>query len=43
MPARTGTQFLDGLHDDRDIWLDGERLKDVRTHPAAAPDACAHP
>jgi 4-hydroxyphenylacetate 3-monooxygenase len=31
MPARTGTQFLDGLHDDRAIWLDGERIKDVRT------------
>lgn len=34
MPVRTGTQFLDGLHDARDIWLDGERIKDVRTHPA---------
>jgi 4-hydroxyphenylacetate 3-monooxygenase len=34
MPARTGTQFLDGLQDARDIWLDGERIKDVRTHPA---------
>lgn len=34
MPARTGTRFFDGLHDDRAIWLDGERIKDVRTHPA---------
>ena len=34
MPVRTGMQFLDGLHDARDIWLDGERIKDVRTHPA---------
>ncbi len=34
MPARTGQQYLDGLDDARDIWLDGERIADVRTHPA---------
>ncbi len=34
MPARTGQQYLDGLDDAREIWLDGERIKDVRTHPA---------
>ena len=26
---RTGRQFLDGLRDDREIWIDGERVADV--------------
>jgi 4-hydroxyphenylacetate 3-monooxygenase len=26
---RTGRQFLDSLRDDREIWIDGERVKDV--------------
>ncbi len=34
MPARTGQQYLDGLDDAREIWLDGKRIADVRTHPA---------
>ncbi|PON10319.1 4-hydroxyphenylacetate 3-monooxygenase, oxygenase component, partial [Candidatus Entotheonella serta] len=34
MPARTGQQYLDGLDNARNIWLDGERIADVRTHPA---------
>jgi len=29
MPIRTGKQFLDGLKDDRHIYLDGERIADV--------------
>ena len=33
MAIRTGTQFLDGLRDGREIWLDGERVGDVTTHP----------
>src|SRR5437867_1732652 len=29
MPIRTGKEFLAGLHDDRRIFMDGERIKDV--------------
>jgi 4-hydroxyphenylacetate 3-monooxygenase oxygenase component len=36
MPARTGEQFLRGLADDREIWVDGERVPDVASHPALA-------
>jgi 4-hydroxyphenylacetate 3-monooxygenase oxygenase component len=34
MGARTGSQFLDGLRrTKREIWVDGERIVDVTTHP----------
>jgi 4-hydroxyphenylacetate 3-monooxygenase len=34
MPARTGKQYLAGLREqEREIWLGGERVKDVTTHP----------
>ena len=34
MPARTGQQYLDGLKSqEREVWLGGERVKDVTTHP----------
>lgn len=33
MPARNGAQFLEGLRDGREIWLHGERVRDVTTHP----------
>ena len=33
MGIRTGRQFLDGLKDSREIWLEGERVEDVTTHP----------
>jgi 4-hydroxyphenylacetate 3-monooxygenase len=33
MGIRTGRQFLEGLRDDRQIWVDGERVKDVTTDP----------
>ena len=36
MSIRTGAEYLDGLHDDREIWLGGERIKDVTTHPLLA-------
>jgi 4-hydroxyphenylacetate 3-monooxygenase len=36
MPARTGEQFLDGLRSDREIWVDGQRVRDVTSHPAFA-------
>jgi len=34
MGARTGSQFLEGLRGTkRDVWVDGERIADVTTHP----------
>src|SRR5438034_4905827 len=34
MAARTGQQYVDGLRaQDREVWLGGERVKDVTTHP----------
>ena len=34
MAARTGGQYLQGLRDqEREVWLGGERVKDVTTHP----------
>jgi 4-hydroxyphenylacetate 3-monooxygenase len=30
----TGNEFLESLRDDREIWIYGERVKDVTTHPA---------
>jgi len=34
MPARTGQDYLDGLRaQDREVWLRGERVADVTTHP----------
>jgi len=31
---RTGAEFLDSLRDGREIWIYGERIKDVTEHPA---------
>ncbi len=31
MGIRTGKAFLESLHDDRQIWIDGERIADVTT------------
>src|SRR5581483_11275382 len=36
MPIRTGQQFLDAMRDDRRIFMDGERIKDVTTDPRFA-------
>ena len=33
MAVRTGEQFLEGLRDQREVWLEGERVADVTTHP----------
>ena len=33
MAIRTGKQFLEGIRDGREIWLEGERVEDVTTHP----------
>ncbi|MFN8556758.1 MAG: hypothetical protein U0531_05210 [Dehalococcoidia bacterium] len=36
MAARTGAQYLDGLRDEREVWLNGARVHDVTTHPPCA-------
>ena len=36
MAARTGEEFLQGLKDDRAIWVDGERVSDIAGHPSFA-------
>src|SRR5215472_12392571 len=37
MPARTGQQYIDGLRaQEREVWLGGERVRDVTTHPGLA-------
>jgi 4-hydroxyphenylacetate 3-monooxygenase len=37
MGARTGRQYIEGLQrQPREVWLGGERVKDVTTHPALA-------
>jgi len=37
MPARTGAEYIKGLQNqEREIWLRGERVKDVTTHPGLA-------
>ena len=34
MPARTGADYIKGLRDrPRDVWISGERVKDVTVHP----------
>jgi len=32
--AMTGTRYIEGLKDGREVWLDGEKVQDVTTHPA---------
>ena len=42
MPARTGQQYLDGLRaQEREVWLGGERVRDVTKHPGLAGGARA--
>jgi 4-hydroxyphenylacetate 3-monooxygenase oxygenase component len=36
MAARTGAQFLRGLKDGREVWVEGERVADPVAHPAFA-------
>ena len=33
MAVRSGREFLQGLRDSREVWLEGERVEDVTTHP----------
>ena len=39
VPLRTGLQFLESLNDGRAIFVNGERVKNVATHPAFAEGA----
>jgi 4-hydroxyphenylacetate 3-monooxygenase len=41
MPARTGAQFLQGLRDNREVWLGGQRVTDPMDHPALRGAACS--
>ena len=34
---RTGEQYREGLRDGREVWIDGERVKDVTRHPSLKP------
>ncbi len=34
--ARTGKEFIEGIKDGRELWLNGERVEDVTEHPALA-------
>src|SRR5260370_30963483 len=36
MPIRTGKEFHEGLHDDRQIFMEGERIGDVTLDPRLA-------
>ncbi len=42
MPARTGQQYVNGLREqEREVWIGGERVGDVTTHPGLANGARA--
>jgi 4-hydroxyphenylacetate 3-monooxygenase len=42
MPARTGRQYLEGLRSqEREVWLGGERVRDVTRHPGLSSGANA--
>ncbi|MEJ0017181.1 MAG: 4-hydroxyphenylacetate 3-monooxygenase, oxygenase component [Acetobacteraceae bacterium] len=42
MPARTGRQYLNGLREqDCEVWIGGERVRDVTSHPGLAGGARA--
>ncbi len=34
---RTGAEYLESIRDDREVWMDGERVEDVPSHPAFRP------
>ncbi len=34
---RTGEQYRESIRDGREVWIDGERVKDVTAHPAFKP------
>ena len=36
MGIRTGAEYLEGLRDDRQVWIRGERVTDVTRHAGLA-------
>ena len=34
---RTGEQYRESLRDGRQVWINGEKVKDVTTHPSFKP------
>ena len=34
---RTGDEYRESLRDGREVWIDGEQVDDVPTHPAFKP------
>ena len=36
MPIRRGEEYLESLRDGRRVWLLGQQVEDVTTHPALA-------
>jgi 4-hydroxyphenylacetate 3-monooxygenase len=32
--AMTGARYVESLQDGREVWLDGEKVQDITTHPA---------
>ena len=34
---RTGNEYRESLRDGREVWMNGERVDDVTTHPAFRP------
>ena len=34
LKPQTGDEYIESLRDDREVWIYGERVKDVTTHPA---------
>ena len=36
MPIRRGEQYLESLRDGRQVWMSGEKVEDITTHPALA-------
>jgi len=37
MAIRTGDQYRESLRDERQVWMNGEKIKDVTKHPAFTP------
>ena len=34
---RNGDEYRDSIRDGREVWMDGEKVKDVTTHPMFKP------
>lgn len=34
---RTGSEYIESIRDGRQVWIDGERVEDVPSHPAFKP------